>query len=96
MLLSNLRVHMEQAGDSALFFDPHAAEQLASLMAQHKNLPAASRQNMEKRAIAASQDRVKQFASEFSETVERAAGIFREAMMVPTPESDVKAGSFSV
>ncbi len=76
MLLSNLRVHMEQAGDSARFFDPQAAEQLASLMAQHNNLPAVPRQEMEKLAIAASHNRVKQFANEFSQTVERAAGLF--------------------
>ncbi len=96
MLLSNLRVHMEQAGESARFFDPHAAEQLASLMAQHNNLPAASRQEMEKLAIAASHNRVKQFANEFSQTVERAAGLFRKAPTVLTPESDARAGSFSV
>jgi glycosyltransferase involved in cell wall biosynthesis len=95
MLLSNLRVHMEQAGDSARFFDPHAAEQLASLMAQHKNLPAASRQDMEKLAIAASKNRVKQFADEFSETVERAVGLFGTATAVRTPESDLKVDSLS-
>ena len=48
-------------------------------MAQHKNLPASSRQDMEKLAIAASKNRVKQFANDFSETVERAAGF------IPTP-----------
>jgi glycosyltransferase involved in cell wall biosynthesis len=96
MLLSNLRVHMEQAGESASFFDPQAAEQLASLMAQHNNLPAVSRQDMEKLAIAASHNRVKQFANEFSETVERAAGLFRGVTTGLAPEADARAGSFSI
>jgi glycosyltransferase involved in cell wall biosynthesis len=79
MLLSNLRVHLEQAGDSAHFFDPQAAEQLASLMAQHGSLHSSPRQEMEKVAIAASQKRVKQFASDFSATVERAAALSRKS-----------------
>lgn len=85
MLLSNLRVHLEQAADSAVFFDPHAAEQLASLMVQHKNVPAASRQDREKLAIAASENRVKQFASEFAETVERATGRFENPRRFSRP-----------
>jgi glycosyltransferase involved in cell wall biosynthesis len=85
MLLSNLRVHREQAGDLARFFDPHAAEQLASLMAQHRNVPTASRHDMEKLAIAASNNRVKQFASEFSETVERAATLFEKPQWSSRP-----------
>jgi glycosyltransferase involved in cell wall biosynthesis len=77
MLLSNLRVHREQAGSLARFFDPQAVEQLASLMAQHQDVPVSSRREMEKTAIAASRDRVKQFAVDFAETVERAATLFR-------------------
>jgi glycosyltransferase involved in cell wall biosynthesis len=96
MLLSNLRVHMEQAGDSAKYFDPVAAGQLASLMAQHRNSPASARQEMEKLAIGASQNRVKQFASDFSQAVERAAGSFEAAPAVGRSESDVKVGSFGV
>ncbi|QNI30774.1 glycosyltransferase family 4 protein [Alloacidobacterium dinghuense] len=72
MLLSNLSVHQEQAGDSALFFDPHEAERLAALMSQQKNLPASSRHEMEKLASTASRKRVSQFAADFSYTVERA------------------------
>ncbi len=37
MLLSDLRVHREQAGDCAYYFDPEAAGQLASLMARHED-----------------------------------------------------------
>ena len=76
MLLSDLRVHREQAGDCADFFDPKAAGQLASLMARHQDFPAPSRRDREKEAIAASQNRVKQFALDFSVTVERAVALF--------------------
>jgi glycosyltransferase involved in cell wall biosynthesis len=76
MLLSNLRVHREQAGDRAYYFDPQAAEQLASLMARHQDLPAPSRRQNQKEAIAAAQDRVKQFALDFALTVERAVALF--------------------
>jgi glycosyltransferase involved in cell wall biosynthesis len=72
MLLSNLRVHKEQAGDCANYFDAEAAGQLASLMARQQDLADPSRPDREKEAIAASQKRVKQFAVDFSETVERA------------------------
>ena len=76
MLLSDLRVHREQAGDCACYFDPKAAGQLASLMARHEDLPAPSRREREKEAIAAAQERVKQFALDFSVTVERAVALF--------------------
>ncbi len=76
MLLSDLRVHREQAGDRACYFDPEAAEQLASLMARHEDLPASSRREREKEAIAAAHLRVKQFALDFSFTVELAAASF--------------------
>ncbi len=72
MLLSNLRVHREQAGDSALFFDPQAAGQLARMMAQHPRLSEPSRRRIEGLAIAASQIRVRRFAADFADTVARA------------------------
>lgn len=72
MLLSELSVHQEQAGDSAVFFDPHEAGQLAALMSQHKHLSVSSRHEMEIHAFAASQRRVSQFARDFSYTVEQA------------------------
>lgn len=75
MLLSDLRVHREQAGNRADYFDPQAADQLASLMARHEDLPAPARRAREKQAIAAAQHRVKQFALEFALTVERAVGL---------------------
>jgi glycosyltransferase involved in cell wall biosynthesis len=76
MLLSDLRVHREQAGDCADYFDAEVAGQLASLMARYEDSPDPSRRDREKEAIAASQKRTRQFALDFSETVERAAASF--------------------
>jgi glycosyltransferase involved in cell wall biosynthesis len=76
MLLSDLRVHREQAGDGADYFDPQAAGQLASLMARHEDSQDLLRRDREKEAIAASHKRVKQFAVDFSETVDRAMALF--------------------
>jgi hypothetical protein len=76
MLLSDLRVHREQVGNGADYFDPEIAGQLASLMARHEDSPDPLRRDREKEAIAASQKRVKQFAVDFSETVERATALF--------------------
>ena len=76
MLLSDLRVHREQAGNCACFFDAKAAAELASLMARHEDSPATSRRDREIEAIAASQHRAKQFALDFSVTVERAVDLF--------------------
>jgi glycosyltransferase involved in cell wall biosynthesis len=76
MLLSDLRVHREQAGNCACYFGAEAAGQLASLMARHEDLPALSRRDREKEAIAATQNRVKQFAVDFSVTMERAVALF--------------------
>jgi glycosyltransferase involved in cell wall biosynthesis len=75
MLLSNLGVHMEQAQGSAQFFSPQSPEQLAELMAQQEELPATTREEMERAAIVASQSRITQYATEFADTVERAASI---------------------
>ena len=84
MLLSNLRVHREQAGDCASYFDAQAAGQLASLMTRHQDMADPSRAEREKDAIAASQKRVKQFAVDFSVTVERAVALFpRQRSLTP-------------
>ncbi len=76
MLLSDLRVHREQAGECADYFDPEVAGQLASLIARHEDSLDPLRREREKEAIAAAQRRVKQFAVDFSETVERATALF--------------------
>jgi glycosyltransferase involved in cell wall biosynthesis len=76
MLLSNLGVHVEQAEGTAHFFDPHASEQLAVLMAQQQPMQASSRQKAEHLARSVSLNRVKQFAIEFFETLQRAVTLF--------------------
>jgi glycosyltransferase involved in cell wall biosynthesis len=76
MLLSDLRVHREQAGECADYFDAELAGQLASLIARHEDLPDPSRRDRETKAIAASQKRTRQFALDFSETVDRAEASF--------------------
>lgn len=78
MLLSNLGVHVEQAEGIAHFFDPHAPEQLAELMARQQPMNASSREKAERLAISASLNRVKQFALEFSETLQRAVALFQK------------------
>jgi glycosyltransferase involved in cell wall biosynthesis len=76
-LLSNLGVHVEQAEGSAEYFAPHAPEQLAALMARHKQMSVAARQEMEQVAIAASWSRVKQYAEDFSATIDRVTLLHR-------------------
>jgi glycosyltransferase involved in cell wall biosynthesis len=87
MLLSDLRVHREQAGDGADYFDPEVAGQLASLMARHEDSPDPSRRDREKESIVASQKRAKQFAVDFSETVERATALFLHQQALSPRES---------
>ncbi len=74
MLLSDLPVHREQAGGSASFFDPRAARQLTTLMAEHRAISVLERRNLERAAIARADDGAKRFAEEFSGMVELAAG----------------------
>jgi hypothetical protein len=64
---------VEQAEGSADYFAPHAPDQLAALMARHKQMSAAERREMEQVAISASWNRVKQYSEDFSATVERTA-----------------------
>jgi hypothetical protein len=75
-------VHREQAGECGYFFTAEAAGQLASLMAQHEDVPHSSRRDREQEAIAASQHRTRQFAVDFAETLERASALYRHASPV--------------
>lgn len=75
MLLSNLGVHVEQAGGSARYFDPRSPEQLAALMVGHKKMSVAARQEMERVSIAAAWNRVKQYAEDFSAALDRAISL---------------------
>jgi len=77
LLLSKLGVHLEQAEGFASFFDAQDPAQLASLLAAQKPLPLAIRRQMAETAIAESKNRVRQYALDFSQTIERAADTFR-------------------
>jgi hypothetical protein len=77
MLLSDLSVHREQAKNCVSFFNPYSAEQLADLMLTHQPMPRSSSQAREKIAIEASEERVRQYAADFSCTLERSLSLFR-------------------
>lgn len=72
MLLSDLRVHREQVGDSAVFFDPDSPEQLADALADFPHVPDAGRRLDERSALDVSQRRVRQFALDFAAAVQAA------------------------
>ncbi len=80
MLLSDLAVHREQAGDLARYFDPHSAESLAEALAATP-----PRSNVDELAVArAAQERVQAFADAFVAVVQSALAV-REH-----PQKDVK------
>lgn len=73
MILSNLGVHREQAGDQAVYFDPDSPAELADCMKRHltRALPdSASRELMAAQGVPV---RLAKFASDFSHVVEAAA-----------------------
>lgn len=69
MLLSDLRVHREQASESVQFFNPTSVEDLAALMATHQPLSASSRRDVEKYSLQAAKNGVRKLALDFSEMV---------------------------
>lgn len=77
MLLSDLPVHREQVGRNARFFDPHAVEQLADLMEAYQGVPVSVRREAEISSAAAAERRVRQFAQDFADTVERRFGAWK-------------------
>jgi glycosyltransferase involved in cell wall biosynthesis len=73
MLLSDLRVHREQVGDSAVFFDPNSAEELAARLAEYPQASKSSRCEAEHSALDLSRRRVSQFALDFADAVQFAS-----------------------
>jgi glycosyltransferase involved in cell wall biosynthesis len=69
MLLSDIPVHREQAGDLAQFFDPGSPDDLARSLAQFEPLAPAERLARQQIAATQAQQRVAQFAEEFLELV---------------------------
>lgn len=77
MLLSNLSVHLEQAPRGTVFFDPLSANELADRIVAFEQRPESDRKSSEKAAISAAGDRVKQYATDFADTVERTLAVRR-------------------
>lgn len=71
MLLSNLSVHREQAPPDTEFFDPCSVSDLAELIAAYNQSPMKDRVSTEQAATAETVGRVKQFALDFADTVDR-------------------------
>ncbi len=65
LILSDLSVHREQAGDGASYFDRSSAASLAEVLAGFRPLPAEERDRRSKEAAAAAESRVSAFAQEF-------------------------------
>lgn len=72
MILSDLRVHREQAGSLANFFAPEAAAELAELMIRQGSISPAERRAAEAVALDACAGRVSRFSDDFCAAVERA------------------------
>lgn len=73
MLLSDLAVHKEQAGDSAMYFDRKSAANLANALASFPILSSADRENRSRAAATIATDRVNLFAQEFVQLVTQVA-----------------------
>lgn len=73
MILSDLRVHREQAGETALYFDPARPESLASVLGSFEPRTAAERVALADAAAIGSQQRTAAFGERFADLMELAA-----------------------
>lgn len=73
MILSDLRVHREQAGESALYFDPARPETLADVLESFQPPAADERVALAQDAAVGSQRRTADFGDRFADLVEHAA-----------------------
>jgi len=74
LILSSLRVHKEQAGNDAQYFDCGSAQQLASILEAFRPLDPEERRVRSETAAAATEKAVQRFADEFCDLVELVAG----------------------
>lgn len=74
MILSDLRVHREQAGESAIYFDPARPEALADILGDFQPHGADQRRAAADGAAVRSRERTAAFGRQFADLVERAAG----------------------
>jgi len=77
MLLSSIEVHKEQAGQLAVFFDPHSPDDVAAALGNFSPLAEDERRNAHRQAASDTERRVQRFAEEFCTLVERTASAFR-------------------
>lgn len=73
MILSDLAVHREQAGDQATYFDRHSAEALAQTLSDFVPLSVDKRRALRDAARVQANERVNRFANEFVELALAAA-----------------------
>jgi len=76
MLLSDLAVHREQAGDNAAYFERHSAASLAEALAALRRVPDDERARRGEAALADAQRRTARFAQDF-------VAVARQAMALP-------------
>lgn len=69
MILSNLNVHKEQAGEFAEFFDPNSSKELAELLISFKPLCVKEKLALQAQAKEFSNDRVAEYAKVFTNLV---------------------------
>ena len=69
LLLSDLAVHREQAGDDAVYFERHSAAALADALQGFQPVPEAYRAQLTFKARAAVAGRVRRFAADFADVV---------------------------
>ena len=74
MILSDLAVHREQAGNQATYFDRYSAEALARSLSDFVRFSPNQRQAMRDAARVEASKRVNRFASEFVEVALAAVG----------------------
>ena len=74
MVLSDLAVHQEQAGDAAIYFDRFSADALADALASLQPLPDAERERRGQAALMDAERRTERFAAEFVQLARRACG----------------------
>lgn len=65
LILSDLTVHREQAGEDAVFFDRHSSRELAHVLETHVSLDVAARAARRKIAAQNAEHRIRQFARDF-------------------------------
>ena len=77
ILLSDLRVHREQASELAQFFEPTSAEQLAGLLLERQKSLPSTYQESRTRSIELTSGRMRKYADDFVEAVDKAVVNYR-------------------